>query len=128
VVWDLENGQKKNLIDMEREDYNKLKPGDHVWVCRLRFSNAGNLSLSMLAELEKIEGEDSFKVVKVEKGTSLREGKKVRGDGYYTFYTSSIYKTREDAVEEWNRQVYDTIDRLTSNYETKMKQLKKKLM
>ena len=41
---------------MEREEYNKLNPGDHVWVCRLRFSTAGNLSLSMLAELEKIEG------------------------------------------------------------------------
>ena len=113
---------------MEKENYDKLSPGDHVWVCRLRFSTAGNLSLSMLAELEKMEGKDSFRVVKVEKGTSLREGKEVRGDSYYSFYISSIYKTREEAVEEWNRQVYNTIDRLTSTYETKMKLLKKKIL
>ena len=113
---------------MEKENYDKLSPGDHVWVCRLRFSTAGNLSLSMLAELEKMEGKDSFRVVKVEKGTSLREGKEVRGDSYYSFYISSIYKTRKDAIEEWNKQVYNTIDRLTSTYETKMKLLKKKIL
>jgi len=113
---------------MEKEEYDKLNPGDHVWVCRLRFSTAGNLSLSMLAELEKMKGKNSFKVVKVEKGTSLREGKEVRADSYYSFYISSIYKTREEAVEEWNRQVYNTIDRLTSSYETKMKLLKKKIL
>jgi hypothetical protein len=113
---------------MDKESYENLKPGDHVWVCRLRFSTAGNSSMSLLAELEKLESRDLFKVVKVEKGTSLKAGKEVKGDSYYTFYASALYKTRGDAVEEWNKAVYNTIDRLTSAYETKMKQLKKKII
>ena len=80
---------------MNKESYENLKPGDHVWVCRLRFSTAGNLSLSLLAELEKQESKDVFKVVKVEKGTSLKAGNEVKGDSYYTFYASALYKTHE---------------------------------
>jgi hypothetical protein len=113
---------------MEKEEYDKLNPGDHVWVCKLRFSTAGTLTLSMLAELEKIEGMDNFKVVKVERGTSLREGKEVKGNSYYTFYISSIYKTRKDAIKEWNKNIYNTIDRLTSTYEQTMKRIKKKII
>ena len=113
---------------MEKEEYDKLNPGDHVWVCRLRFSLGGNSSLSLLAELEKLESKDVFKVVKVEKGTSLKVGKEVKGDSYYSFYASALYKTRKEAIEKWNREVYNTIDRLTSTYETKMKQLKKKIL
>lgn len=113
---------------MSQEEYNEIKEGDHVWVCRLRFSTAGNSSMSLLAELEKQERKDVFKVVKVEKGTSLKVGNEVKGDSYYTFYASAIYKTRKEAIEKWNREVYNTIDRLTSIYETKMKQLKKKII
>ena len=114
---------------MSLEEYNGLKPGDHVWVSRVMFSDTGTNTLGLLAELVKIESKnkDEFKVVKVEKGTSLRENWIVTS-GYYSFNYPNVFKSRKDAVEHWNNVIYNTLDRLTSNYEQTMKRVKKKLM
>ena len=112
---------------MEKEEYNKLNPGDHIWVSRISFSDRGTMNLGLFAELEKEEKEGSFLVVKVEKGTTLREGRSVC-IGWSTFNYPDLHKTRKDALESWNRNIYNTIDRLTSTYEQVMKRIKKKIL
>lgn len=115
---------------MSLEEYNRLKPGDHIWVSRVMFSDSGTNTLGLLAELIKIEGisyEDEFKVLKVEKGTTLKENRIVT-PGYYSFNYPNAFKTRKDAVEHWNNVVYNTLDRLTSNYEQTIKRVKKKIL
>jgi len=104
----------------------EIKPGDHVWVSIVRFSNQGNMTLGLLAELEKRVEDGYFNVVKVEKGTSLKVGRSVFV-GYYFGY-SDLYKTRKDALESWNQVVYNNIDRLTSTYEKTIKRIKEKIL
>ena len=111
---------------MSLEEYNGLKPGDHVWVSKVIFSDTGTNTLGLLAELVKI-GKDEFKVVKVEKGTSLKEGRVVTS-GYYSFSYPNLFKSRKDAIEHWNNVIYNTLDRLTSKYEQTMKRVKKKIL
>ena len=114
---------------MSLEEYNGLKPGDHVWVSRVMFSDTGTNTLGLLAELVKIESKnkDEFKVVKVEKGTSLREDGIVTS-GYYSFNYPNVFKSRKDAIDHWNNVIYNTLDRLTSKYEQTMKRVKKKIL
>ena len=115
---------------MSLEEYNRLKPGDHIWVSRVRFSDSGTNTLGLLAELVKIEGKhgkDEFKVLKVEKGTTLREDRIVTS-GYYSFNYPNAFKSRKDAIDHWNNVIYNTLDRLTSNYEQTMKRVKKKIL
>jgi predicted lipase len=114
---------------MSLEEYNGLKPGDHVWVSRVMFSDTGTNTLGLLAELVKIESKnkDEFKVVKVEKGTSLREDWAVT-PGYYSFNYPNVFKSRKDAIEHWNNVIYNTLDRLTSKYEQTIKRVKKKIL
>lgn len=115
---------------MSLEEYNGLKPGDHIWVSKVMFSDSGTNTLGLLAELVKIEGKhgkDEFKVLKVEKGTTLKEDGIVTS-GYYSFYYPNAFKTRKDAIEHWNNVIYNTLDRLTSNYEQTMKRVKKKIL
>ena len=115
---------------MTQEDFSELKPGDHIWVSIVKFSDSGTNTLGLLAELVKIEekhGEDKFKVLKVEKGTTLREDRVVTS-GYYYFNYSNAFKTRKDAIEHWNNVIYNTLDRLTSNYEQTIKRVKKKIL
>lgn len=112
---------------MSKEEYNGLKPGDHIWVSKVMFSDSGTNTLGLLAELVKIEGkhgEDEFKVLKVEKGTTLREDRIV--NCYFNY--PNAFKTRKDAIEHWNNVIYNTLDRLTSNYEQTMKRVKKKIL
>ena len=114
---------------MSLEEYNGLKPGDHVWVSRVMFSDTGTNTLGLLAELVKIESKnkDEFKVVKVEKGTSLKEDWTVTS-GYYSFNYPNVFKSRKDAIDHWNNVIYNTLDRLTSKYEQTMKRVKKKIL
>ena len=114
---------------MSLEEYNGLKPGDHVWVSRVMFSDTGTNTLGLLAELVKIESKnkDEFKVVKVEKGTSLKEDWVVTS-GYYSFNYPNVFKSRKDAIEHWNNVIYNTLDRLTSKYEQTIKRVKKKIL
>ena len=93
------------------------------------FSDTGTNTLGLLAELVKIESEnkDKFKVVKVEKGTSLREDGIVTS-GYYSFNYPNVFKSRKDAIDHWNNVIYNTLDRLTSKYEQTMKRVKKKIL
>ena len=105
----------------------EIKVGDHVWVSSVLFSDSGRMTLGLFAELEKEEKDERFLVVKVEKGTTLKEGRSVH-TGWNTFRYSDLHKTRKDALESWNRNIYNTIDRLTSTYEQTMKQIKKKIM
>ena len=109
---------------MKKEE---IKVGDHVWVSRVRFSDHGTMTLGLFAELEKEEKADRFLVVKVENGTTLKEGRSVCV-GWSTFGYSDLHKTRKDALESWNRKIYNTIDRLTSTYEQTMKRIKKKIL
>ena len=111
---------------MSLEEYNGLKPGDHIWVSKVMFSDTGTNTLGLLAELVKI-GKDEFKVVKVEKGTSLKEDRVVTS-GYYTFSFPNVFKSRKDAIDHWNNTIYNTLDHLTSKYEQTMKRVKKKLL
>ena len=115
---------------MSLEEYNGLKPGDHVWVSKVMFSNSGTNTIGLLAELVKIEGKhgkDEFKVLKVEKGTTLREDGIVTS-GYYSFNYPNVFKSRKDAIDHWNNVIYNTLDRLTSKYEQTMKRVKKKIL
>ena len=109
---------------MEKEE---IKVGDRVWVSRVLFSDHGKMTLGLFAELEKEEKEERFLVVKVEKGTTLKEGYSVC-TGWSSFYYSDLHKTRKDALESWNRNIYNTIDRLTSTYEQTIKRIKKKIL
>ena len=114
---------------MEKEEYNKLNPGDHIWVSKVMFSDSGTNTLGLLAELVKIEGKhgkDEFKVLKVEKGTALRENGIVTSGRYFNY--PNAFKTRKDAVEHWNNVIYNTLDRLTSKYEQTIKRVKKKIL
>ena len=112
---------------MSLEEYTGLKPGNHIWVSKVMFSDSGTNTLGLLAELVKIEGKDEFRVLKVEKGTTLREDRIVNL-GYYSFNYPNAFKTRKDAVEHWNNVIYNTLDRLTSNYEQTIKRVKNKLL
>ena len=112
---------------MSLEEYNGLKPGDHIWVSKVMFSDSGTNTIGLLAELVKIEGKDKFKVLKVEKGTTLREDRIVTS-GYHSFNYPNVFKSRKDAIEHWNNVIYNTLDRLTSNYEQTMKRVKKKIL
>ena len=114
---------------MSLEEYNGLKPGDHIWVSKVMFSDTGTNTLGLLAELVKIESKnkDEFKVVKVEKGTSLKEDRVVTS-GYYTFSFPNVFKSRKDAIDHWNNVIYNTLDRLTSKYEQTVKRVKKKIL
>ena len=109
---------------MKKED---IKVGDHVWVSRVLFSEHGTMTLGLFAELEKEEKEDRFLAVKVEKGTTLKEGRSVC-PGWRTFGYPDLHKTRKDALESWNQNIYNTIDRLTSKYEQTIKRVKKKIL
>jgi hypothetical protein len=111
---------------MTKEEYNGLKPGDHVWVSKVLFSDRGTMTLGLFAELEKEEKANSFLVVKVEKGTTLKEGRSVCTSWIVGY--RYLHKTRKDALESWNRNIYNTIDRLTSTYEQTMKRVKKKIL
>jgi uncharacterized protein YsxB (DUF464 family) len=111
---------------MSLEEYNGLKPGNHIWVSRVMFSDSGTNTLGLLAELVKIE-ENKFKVLKVEKGTTLKEDMVVTS-GYHTFNYPNAFKTRKDAIEHWNNVIYNTLDRLTSKYEQTIKRVKKKIL
>ena len=85
---------------MSLEEYNGLKPGDHIWVSKVMFSDSGTNTLGLLAELVKIEGKhgkDEFKMLKVEKGTTLRENR-IFTSGYYSFNDPNAFKSRKDAV------------------------------
>jgi hypothetical protein len=106
---------------MEKEE---IKVGDHVWVSKVLFSNRGRMTLGLFAELEKEEKEESFLVVKVENGTTLKEGESVCPG----WSSSDLYKTRKDALESWNRDIYNTIDSLTSTYEQTIKRIRKKII
>jgi hypothetical protein len=107
----------------------EIKVGDHVWVSRVIFSDHGTMTLGLFAELEKEEKADRFLVVKVENGTTLKEGRSVCATYWSSpFGYSDLHKTRKDALESWNRNIYNTIDRLTSTYEQTMKRVKKKIM
>jgi uncharacterized protein YsxB (DUF464 family) len=66
-------------------------------------------------------------VLKVEKGTTLREDWVVTS-GYYSFNYPNAFKTRKDAIEHWNNVIYNTLDRLTSKYEQTIKRVKKKIL
>ena len=109
---------------MKKED---IKVGDHVWVSKVLFSEHGTMTLGLFAELEKEKKADDFLVVKVEKGTTLKEGRSVC-IGWSSFRYQDLHKTRKDALESWNQNIYNTIDRLTSNYEQTMKRVKKKIL
>ena len=112
---------------MTKEEFSELKPGDHIWVSRVMFSDSGTNTLGLLAELEKTKNKNEFKVLKVEKGTTLREDRIVTS-GYHSFNYPNAFKTRKDAIEHWNNVIYNTLDRLTSNYEQTIKRVKKKLL
>ena len=105
----------------------EIKVGDHVFVSRVVFSEHGKMTLGLFAELEKEEKEGSFFVVKVEKGTTLKEGISVYAN-WNTFGYLDLHKTREDAVKSWNRIIYSTIDHITFNYEQTMKRIEKKII
>ena len=109
---------------MKKED---IKVGDHVWVSRVLFSEHGTMTLGLFAELEKEKKADDFLVVKVEKGTTLKEGRSVC-IGWSSFRYQDLHKTRKDALESWNQNIYNTIDRLTSKYEQTIKRVKKKIL
>lgn len=114
---------------ISKREYANLKPGDHVWASCIIFSQTGNLICGTFAELELEKTEDGyhiFKTVKVEKGSLFKKDKLVALR--YHSHGYSYFSTREEALEDWNKVVYNTIDWITSNYEQIIKRVKEKLI
>ena len=108
---------------MTKEKYEKLEPGTKLWIGMLDFSDKGNCTKNLLAEIEKIDS-NYCKVVKVESGTSQKPGKEM----WVTYLHKYLFMTYPDCKESWNQRVRNTVDRITSNYESTIKKVKRKLL
>lgn len=114
---------------MSREEYEGLKEGDHVWVFTIEFSdsNRGNVTLALIAELmltNKLQ--ERFNVLQVKLGTSLRVG----GTTFLgrRFGWINLFKTYEEGKEDWNSQIRNFEDKVTSDYQIAIKNIRKRLL
>ena len=106
-----------------------LKEGDHVWCFKISFnlgSLYGTLAVGLIAELEKTEKEDEFRVIQVKKGTSMKAGKTIKAGGWGSVSLAELFKDYDEGVQYWNSVVQNEIDRLTSNYEQAVKRVEGK--
>ena len=117
---------------MEKEEYDKLKVGDIVYLFKLDISwNACRVNFGVAAELKMI-GKDEFEVTKLINGKYFKIGETVKIDDRHwrsnKFRSINLWKKLGDGVESWNADIRNAEDRLTSTYETRKKGLIKRLI
>lgn len=116
---------------MEKEEYEKLKVGDIVYLFKLDISwNAYRVNFGVAAELKMI-GKDEFEVTKLINGKYFKIGETVKIDDRNwrsKFRSINLWKKLEDGVESWKANIRNAEDRLTSTYETRKKGLIKRLI
>ena len=112
---------------MTKEEFSELKPGEVVWFFKIEFSLSGNVSLNIIAKLEKREKENQFSVLQVDKGVSWKKGHIVEFSKWRPEYTN-LFKDYREGVDHWNSIVLNTVDRITSKYEQTIKRVKNKLL
>ena len=115
---------------MEREEYEKLKVGDIVYLFKIDISwNAYRVNFGIAAELKMI-GKDEFEVTKLINGKYFKIGELVKIDDldWRNIRSLDLWKKLEDGVESWNAYIRNAEDRLTSTYETRKKGLIKRLI
>lgn len=116
---------------MEKEEYEKLKVGDIVYLFKLDISwNAYHVDFGVASELKMI-GKDEFKVTKLINGKYLKIGEMVKIDDRNwrsKFRSTNLWKKLEEGIEWWNAQIRNAEDGLTSAYEKKKKSLLKRLI
>ena len=111
---------------MTQEEYNGLKQGDRVWCFRINFNTTlyGTLSVGLIAELEKTDG-NSFRVIRVKKGTSTKTGRIMY---VYSYQAHELFKNYNDGLDYWNSVVHNEVDRLTHYFEEAVKRANEKLL
>ena len=103
------------MIDLE-----KIKPGDMIWYVRWDISRSGKRR-NLLPRPVKYE----FREYNIHWGRA-----KIGNPGesrYRTVGLRDLWHTEEEAWEEFNKDIYGTIDKLTSEYENAIKYLKSKI-
>ena len=117
---------------MTKDELEKLKIGDHIWLCDIQLSsNMERLSHAIFAEVEYIEpksrilGRYAFEVVKKISG-SLKPGDRVISGIKFNRY--KFFKTHKEAIEEWNRLIYNALDYNQSRYEEVKKRFTNKII
>jgi len=109
---------------ISRKELEDLEIGKTIWYSEIKFGPVGGLSYNVFAKLEKINIK-YFKVIFVEQGDSFRTGNLI----FTTqLYPPSVFNTREEGLDHWNSIVYNTIDKLTHEYENRIRRVKKKLI
>ena len=116
---------------MEREEYEKLKVGDIVYLFKLDISwNAYRVNFGVAAELKMI-GKDEFEVTKLINGKYFKIGETIKIDDRNwrsKFRSINLWKNLEDGVESWNANIRNAEDRLTSTYEKRKKSILERLI
>ena len=115
---------------MEKEEYEKLKVGDIVYLFKLDISwNTYRINFGVAAELKMI-GKDEFEVTKLIYGKYFKIGEivKIYDRNWSKFRSTNLWKKLEDGMESWNASIRNAEDRLTSTYETRKKGLIKRLI
>lgn len=105
-------------------DPRELKVGDTVWVAML---SIGPSHITRTRNLEPTEGT----VEKIDEGGGITIVNKKTGRPLYRIYSSQcrrgeapwVSKTRDEAVEEYNRVIYNEIDLLQSLIDHNTKRL-----
>ena len=104
--------------------YEVLKLGKSVWYSRLSFTSSGATFCSTKPELYTVKELDT------RRGIAFLEnnrGKTIQICQGYLTYSERISETKEEAIEKWNMQVRDELDRVQSEYEDQIRKIKKKL-
>ena len=115
---------------MEKEEFQKLKSGDIVYLFKLDISYHHHINLGIAAELKKI-GDTEFEVVQIINGKLWKIGETLTIDdtNWRCRYRSiNLWTNLEEGIEWWNAQIRNAEDGLTSAYEKKKKSLLKRLI
>lgn len=120
-------------------DLKNLKPGDRVWMCEVEATKVGDrLLISIFISLEYIRSDVSilnnkknyvFKVIHKHKlsGSSKNVGDLLSLNESGT-RINGLYQTYEEAVEEWNKSVYNMLDFNQSKFEKAKKHFESKII
>jgi len=89
--------------------------GKEYYVYALRISRSGKASRKIIPQIAK------FKKDSGHRGSFYNEKGKYLGDTWYTNF--NIFDNYEEAVEEWNMQLQNILDKFTSEFETRIKNI-----
>lgn len=93
----------------------KLVDGKEYYVYALRISRSGKASRKIIPQIAK------FKKDRGTRGSFYNEKGKYLGETWYTYF--NVFDNYEEAVEEWNMQLQNILDKVTSEFETRIKNI-----